>query len=149
MRDAPASIGSVPSSGKGAPSRNCRTGSQIDQRLAHHAGLADVVGDATVGVKQIDLNARIHHHQHRQQGFPGQPVGSVCIDLCNLWPVFDDVTGKPVRQALQRLLFVLYRNVPTEQTDEPAVGKDEQCQGYDQAPGKGGRMHHGKVSSKR
>ena len=122
---------------------------QIDLRLPHHAGLADVMGDASVGVQHIDLNTRIDDHQHRQQGFAGRPVGSVRIGPCNLRPVFDDVTGQPVRQALQRLLFVLGRDLPSEQADECAVGEQQHRHGDDEACREGGRTDHGTVSSKR
>ncbi len=60
--------------GVGAPQRQRRAlqeaahGGQVHLGLLHHAGLADVMRHAAVGVEQVDVYARVHEHQHAQQG---------------------------------------------------------------------------------
>lgn len=106
---------------------------QVDLLLLHHAGVADVGLDATVGVKHVNLDAGVNHHQHRQQRVARRAVGLVAVAHGNLGPVFDDVPGQPVRQALQRLLLVLGGDVPAKDADQRPVGEQEQGHGHRQA----------------
>ena len=124
---------------------------QVDLRLAHHAGLAEVGVDATVGVQHIDLHAGVHHHQHAQQRFARGAVGLVHVGQRDLRPVLDDVPRQAVRQPLQRLLLVLGRHLPAEQRDEGAVGQQQQRQGQRQAGAERARADHAdpQASSKR
>jgi hypothetical protein len=82
----------------------------------------------TVGVEHIDLDAGVDHHQHRQQGLARGAIAWQSRSARDLRPVLDDVTGEPVRQALQRFLLMLGGDVPAEQTDERTVGKQQQRQ---------------------
>ena len=76
-------------------------------------------------IEQIDLNARVHRHQHGEQGIACPLVGQVACVIGHLRPVFGDMSGQPVRQTLQALLFVMARRVANDQGDKRAVG-DEQ-----------------------
>jgi hypothetical protein len=90
-------------------------GLQVHLLLPHHAGIADVGFDAAVGIEDIDLDAWVDHHQHRQHCRARSAVGLIGVGEGDFGPVFDDVPGQSMGQPLQRFLLVLRRDVPAEQ----------------------------------
>lgn len=116
---------------------------------AHHAGLPDIGAHPAVGIQQVHLDARIHRHQHRKQGLACGKIGLHGIRQDDLGPVFDDMPGQAVRQALQGFLLVLGGNMPTEQADQRAKSEQEQGQRNGQAPGERKASAQAAGSSKR
>ena len=122
---------------------------QIDLRLAHHALVAYVGSHAPVGIEQIDLDAGVDNHQHRQQGLAGGGVGLIGVAHGDLGPVFDDVPRQTVRKTLQRLLLVLEGQMTSEQAHHHAETKQQQGQRERQSCGESALAAHATGSSKR
>jgi hypothetical protein len=116
---------------------------QVDLVLLHHAGLADVVLHAAVGVEQVDLHARVHRHQHRQQCTARRALGVVAVGRGDLGPVPDDVPGQAMRQPLLRLQLLLCGHPLPEQRHEGAIRQQQQGQRQRQPGREGTWAHHG------
>ena len=122
-------------------------GVQVHLRLAHHAGFAQVGVNAAARVQDVDLHAGVHHHQHLQQRVARGAFGLAGVGHGDLGPVAHDVPRQAVRQALQRLLFLLRCHLAAQAGHQCAVAQQQGGQRQGQTGGDGPSARHGAASS--
>ena len=117
--------------------------------LAHHAGFAQVRIDTAIGIEQIDLDAGVDHHQHRQQCITCGLVRHARVGLCDFGPMLDDVARQPMRQPLQRLLLAFTGTDMHQHPHQQPERQQQSRHGPDQAGRKRRRPGHDGGASNR
>ena len=65
-----------------------------------------------IGVEEVGLHTRIDDHQHRKKRLARLGVVGVRLGSRNDGPVFNYMSGKPMRKALQCLILLLSDHLP-------------------------------------
>lgn len=104
-------------------------GADVDLGLVHGLRVAQVGTHPPVHVEDVDVDGRVDRHEHFEQRVERAAVERIARGFRDLGPMLDDVAGKAVRQALQRLLFVRQRDAVGEEGDEQTAPRQQDREG--------------------